>query len=67
MSKYEILLADYCQQESQAAAAEIGGVTPGAVSQMIKNNRRVFVVFVDGKPVGFREEWFRPSTLFELV
>lgn len=40
----EITLQDYCAEKSQKEAAKVLNCTPGAVSQMLKAQRAVFLV-----------------------
>lgn len=39
-----ITLKDFCQEHSQIRAADVMDVTQGAVSQMLKSDREVYIV-----------------------
>lgn len=40
----KISLQDFCEKHSQAKAAELFGCTQGAVSQMIKAEREIYLI-----------------------
>jgi predicted transcriptional regulator len=50
----KITLQNFCEEHSQAKAAEILECTQGAVSQMIKADREIFIV--PGKAGSF--DWY---------
>ena len=45
----EKTLKQFCDEKSQQAAADIIGCTQGAVWQMIKNGREIYIVDHGGK------------------
>jgi len=46
----EITLKQFCEERSQTEAAEVMGVTQGAVSLMIKAKREIFFVIEASGP-----------------
>jgi len=43
----DVPLLDFCGTHSQKRAAEILGVTPGRIHQMLKDKEEVFIILYD--------------------
>jgi predicted DNA-binding protein (UPF0251 family) len=54
-----VRLAEFCDRESQCRAAELMGITPGAVWQMIRAGREIYISLERGEVVEVRRRQCR--------
>lgn len=54
-------LSEYVRENGQAKAAEILGVTQGAVSQAVAKNRDIYIEEKDGTTSAYEIKRFKPA------